>query len=119
MRKLFHVLTLGFSLVILCALMSCNSTPTVPVPPPEMTFVKVSTPDSNYHVFVVGEPNAASSRDVVIVFNEDKGNGVLQDVKDDGSFSVEIAANVGDVLVVQVKRDNQLSSEEELVVPAP
>jgi len=119
MRKFFWELMFVFSSIALIALISCNSTPTVPVPPPEMTYISISSPDQNGQVSVVGNPNAAGSDDVIIVYNETAGSGVIEDAANDGSFSINISASTGDVIVIQIKRDNRLSVEEELVVPGP
>jgi len=97
-------------------LLSCDNTPTVPVPPPEM--VTVMPPESGIAT-VIGDPQAASEDDVVLVFNEDQGIGVMTTALKDGSFVTEIEADVGDLLIIQIKRDNILSREEAHEVPAP
>ncbi len=96
-------------------LLSCDNTPTVPVPPPEMVMVM---PPSSGVAMVVGPSGAASEDDVVLVFNEDQGIGVMTTAEKDGSFQTEIQATVGDLLIVQIKRDNILSREEAHEVPS-
>jgi hypothetical protein len=101
---------------LLCfGLVACNSTPTVPVPPPE--FCAVSPPDET-GLCEVGCGEGYTDRDVALVYNEDWGQGVMQATNDDGSFTVEVEANPGDDLVIQLKHGNDLSAEVWLTVPA-
>jgi hypothetical protein len=96
----------------------CDSTPTVPVPPPEISAISVTPPDVAGNVNVVGDPKAAGAGDVVLIFNQDLGSGVMEEAGPDGSFTAVLKAEVGDQLLVQIKRDNELSDEEYKVVPA-
>ncbi|MCU0664129.1 MAG: hypothetical protein MUC50_17600 [Myxococcota bacterium] len=97
---------------------SCNTTPTVPVPPPEVT--SVSAPNESGRSIVVGPAAAAEQDDIVMVFNYDDGQGVMLRVEnDDGSFEVGVEAAPGDELLIQIKRDNHLSREEGRIVPPP
>lgn len=101
----------------LCVLVpGCDNTPTVPVPPPEVPLVKKSDIAGVY--IVSGAPGTTLPDDIVLIFNEDKGKGVMQTVDDDGSYEVEVEGAPGDSLVVQVKRDMDLSEEETIEAPA-
>lgn len=77
----------------------------------------VSTPDIDGNVNVNGQPSVASDGDIVLVFNDDTGYGAMKEAAVDGSFEVTIQAAVNHIIVVQIKRDNRLSSEENLIVP--
>jgi carbonic anhydrase/acetyltransferase-like protein (isoleucine patch superfamily) len=62
---------------------------------------------------VNGDPGATDTGDVVLVYNSDLGYGVMEKADEDGSFSIEIEAEIGDEIIVQIKRgDLTLSSEE-------
>ena len=110
------VIVLATVVVGLLILTSCNNTPTVPIPPPEMT--TVSPPGEDGYALVNGSSGTAAPGDVILVFNYDLQSGIISVAKEDGSFLVEIEADVGHVLLVQIKRDNDLSEEEEFVVPS-
>jgi hypothetical protein len=94
---------------------ACDSTPTVPVPPPE--FCAASAPDE-FGLCTVGCDGGQTIRNVALVYNEEMGQGLMRETEEDGSFSLEIAAEVGDTLLVQIKHDNKLSGEVVLTVPA-
>jgi hypothetical protein len=94
---------------------ACDSTPTVPVPPPEIC--AVSAPDET-GLCTVGCEQGYTQRDVALVYNENWGSGLMQETEDDGSFQLGIEADVGDVLIVQLKHENRLSAEVRLTVPA-
>ncbi len=96
----------------------CNSTPTVPVPPPEMNAITVTSPDINGVVTVNGDPGAAYNGDIIMIFNEDSGAGVMVEAMADGSFEASLEAQIAHQLLVQIKRDNLLSGEQVLDVPA-
>ena len=129
LQKLFGVLTehqpafgtqlwFGGAIELICGLLiviGCNNTPTVPIPPPEMTIV--SSPGEDGYALVNGVPGSAQEGDVILVFNIDLQSGVICLAEADGSFQVEIEAEAGHILFVQIKRDNDLSDEEEFVVP--
>ncbi len=112
MKKLSKLI---LSVVVLLLIQGCMNTPTVPVPPPEMTSV---VSDQNGVATVTGPSGTAGINDIVLVYNETWGVGVMELVEEaDGSFSIEIEADPGDQLIVQVKRDNRLSREEGRIVP--
>ncbi len=104
-------------LILLCGVLGCNSTPTVPVPPPEV--ISVSAPQDGY-VTVMLNAGEAEQGDIVLVFNEMDGAGVMERIDNpDGSFEVEVEAVASDRLYIQIKQDNELSKEEEHIVPNP
>jgi hypothetical protein len=102
-------------LALLVVATGCNSTPTVPVPPPE--FCGISPPDA-YGIAVVSCEAGQTARNIALVYDETWGQGVMQETNDDGSFSTEIEATVGDTIIVQIKYDDRLSSELYMTVPA-
>jgi len=96
-------------------LSSCDNTPTVPVPPPEV--IAVSSPTDGFSQVLI-DPGEAVQGDIVLVFNENSGYGVMERIENpDGSLEVEIEAEVGDKLYIQIKHDNRLSIEEQHPVP--
>jgi hypothetical protein len=98
------------------AVAACDSTPTVPVPPPE--FCAASAPDAD-DMCTVSCESSTTVKDVALVYNEVRGEGVMRATEPDGSFAVQVAAQEGDDIIVQMKQDNHLSAEIWLVVPAP
>lgn len=102
--------------LVLGLLLGCNNTPTVPIPPPEMTMV--SPPGQDGYATVSGDPGVAEEGDIILVFNFSLNAGVMVLAAGNGSFEVDIEAEAGDRLLVQIKRDNELSEEEELFVPS-
>ncbi len=109
---------LAATALALLVLAGCDSTPTVPVPPPEVSAISMTPPDAAGNVTVTGAPNAAGPGDVVLIFNQDLGSGVMEEAGLDGSFTAVLKAEVGDQLFIQIKRDNELSNEEVGKVPA-
>ncbi len=108
----FHYrLVLG--LIVVFTLVGCNSSPTVPIPPPELIIVEA--PNEEGFSQVTGEPGAAEEDDVVLVFNKNLGEGVMTMAKEDGSFEVEIEAEIGDKISVQIKRDDAVSDDEVVI----
>ena len=101
---------LVLGLIFVFALVGCNTSPTVPIPPPEAIIVE--PPNEEGFSQVKGEPGAAKEDDVVLVFNMDLGKGVMTVAEDDGSFEVEIEAEIGDKISVQIKRDDTVSDNE-------
>jgi hypothetical protein len=83
----------------LCALVlglgcvSCNNTPTLPLPPP----VAQATLDEQGFALVVGEVHALA---YVSVLNESTDQGVITRADDEGHFETRLAAEVGDLLTV-------------------
>ena len=110
----------GFSKIILMSTLflmlgaGCNSSPTVPVPPPQATSIEASVPDQDGFVTVSGMPDPRYGlEDVALVFNDNTGDGVMTDVQLDGSFLTRILANYDDILIIQIKRDNHISEPVE------
>ena len=93
----------------------CNSSPTVPVPPP--TAIQTTIPDADGYVTVSGAPTPAYGLDdVALVFNDNSGDGVMTDVKANGSFQTRIMAQYNDLLIIQIKRHNKISEPVEAAV---
>jgi hypothetical protein len=116
MSSFFRAQTAVFAAGVIAALFGagCNSTPTVPVPPPE--FCGASAPDTD-GISIVTCDEGQTARNVALVYNDDWGSGVMQETNDDGSFTVEIEANSGDGLIIQMKYGSRLSAETYVTVP--
>ncbi len=99
---------IGAGLIVLAG---CNSSPTVPVPPPEMW--EVWPPNQEGYSTIIGEPNAAEEGDVALVINEDSDETATDTVEKDGSFEVEIKAEIGHVIILRILRDDLLSKKSE------
>jgi len=119
MSSLFGHLRTAAAVAVLPALLAfatgCNSTPTVPVPPPEFCGV---TPPDTLGIAVASCEAGQTARNIALVYNDNWGHGVMQETNDDGSFSTEVEANVGDAIIIQIKYDDRLSAEVYLAVPA-
>jgi hypothetical protein len=78
-------------------------------------------PDIDGNVVVHCDSSSAVAGDVALVFNDNVGLGVMErlDVDGVGSFDISVAAEVGDLIVVELKRDDRLSGQIEATVPAP
>ncbi|MCK9458139.1 MAG: hypothetical protein M0R80_00485 [Proteobacteria bacterium] len=111
-KTLLAVAALAASLAIATG---CNSTPTVPVPPPEFCGL---TPPNADGIVVASCEAGQTARNIALVFNDEQGRGVMQETEADGTFSVEIAAAVGDPIIFQIMYDDRLSAEVYLEVPA-
>lgn len=112
MRVFFVKVVLGGVIVTLAG---CANTPTVPVPPPEVT--EIDPPEDDGWARTWAPADSVEPGDVVLVWNETGGHGVMVLAEDDGSFDTLIEATSGDEIIVQVKRDNRLSREEGHFVP--
>jgi hypothetical protein len=111
LTRMFMLAGMGILLFARCA-----NTPTVPLPPPEMT--TVTAPDSTGYSLVAGTTDVATGEDVAMAFNEELRLGVMAAVEADGAFEMEIEADSGHTIVVQIKRGSLLSREEVLTVPS-
>lgn len=116
--KIVQTATLAMivSLLFLFAISGCNSTPTVPVPPPE--FCDVSPPDAD-GLCTVGCEEGQTARNIALVYNDSWGAGVMQETEEDGSFEVEVDCTVADTMIIQIKYDRKLSAEVAIAVPSP
>ena len=104
--------------VVLLVALGCNTTPTVPVPPPEACAIPEPPDESGY--CTVECERQSDEEDVALVFNDELGVGVMElveSVAGDGSFAIEIEADPGDTITVEIKRNGELSSQKILVVP--
>ena len=108
-------LALVATLLFLFAISGCNSTPTVPVPPPE--FCDVSPPNVE-GLCTVGCEEGQTARNIALVYNDSWGSGVMQETEEDGSFEVEVDCTEADTLIIQIKYDRKLSAEVALTVPS-
>jgi hypothetical protein len=100
---------------LLALLSACADSPTVPIPPPEIC--AISPPDAD-GICTVGCEGGSTARNIALVYNDSWGMGVMQETEEDGSFETQIEADVGDVLLIQIKQDRKLSAEEALTVPS-
>lgn len=101
------------SLLVLAVLGGCI-TPSIPIPPPDpgkMTFaVKVEGQDSTATFAYPPDINYVDS--IVFVFNRDRGVGVIEAARPDGSVgpTAPLAATLGEQIVVTFQREDQTVS---------
>lgn len=101
------------SLLVLAVLGGCI-TPSIPIPPPDpgrMTFaVKVEGQDSTATFAYPPDINYIDS--IVFVFNRDRGVGVIEAARSDGSVgpTAPLAAALGEQIVVTFQREDQTVS---------
>jgi hypothetical protein len=119
MSSFYGIARAAITLAMLPALLAiatgCNSTPTVPVPPPE--FCGVTPPDID-GIVIVNCDGGQTARNIALVFNDELGRGVMQETNEDGSFSIQVEANVDDPIIIQIMYDDRLSAEVYMTVPA-
>lgn len=96
---------------LLCA--SCNTTPTLPLPPPLAT---VDVPDERGIALVQGEAEAKS---YISVLNERTASGKITQADDEGTWKVEIEAQSGDPLTIWQEVDGETSEQKHAFVPFP
>jgi hypothetical protein len=96
----------------LLALGACNTTPTLPLPPPVVS--AITAPDENGLVSVRG---AALERAYVSILNNDTSEGVITQAADDGSFQATIAASAGDRLEVWQEQNGESGEHLDIGVP--
>ena len=87
----------------------CANNPTVPLPPPDLTVITTTSPDDEGYVSVIGAPEAAQPDSIVLVYNQETESGVMETADEAGAFEVVIAAQIGNVLSVQCKLDDEVS----------
>jgi len=86
-------------------------TPSIPIPPPDpgkMTFaVKVEGQDSTATFAYPADVNYIDS--IVFIFNRDRGVGVIEAARADGSVgpTAPLAARLGEQIVVTFQREDQ------------
>jgi hypothetical protein len=101
------------SLLVLAVLGGCI-TPSIPIPPPDpgkMTFaVKVEGQDSTATFAYPPDINYVDS--IVFVFNRNRGVGVIEAARPDGSVgpTAPLAAALGEQIVVTFQREDQTVS---------
>jgi len=101
------------SLLVLAVLGGCV-TPSIPIPPPDprqMTFaIQLEGQDST--ATFAYSPNVNYADAVVFVFNRDRGSGVIQRARSDGSVgpTAPLAAAVGEQIIVSFQREDQTAS---------
>lgn len=91
----------------------CNSTPTLPLPPP---VVDVGSPNEQGLVTVRGEVLPLA---YVSVFNERTESGLIVRADGEGDFEVELEAEVGDLISVWSEIDGEQSERKRASVPPP
>jgi hypothetical protein len=102
-----------FSILMLAALGGCI-TPSIPIPPPDpgrMTFaVTVEGPNSTATFAYPPDVNYVDT--IVFVFNRDRGVGVIESAKADGSVgpTAPLSAAVGEQIVISFQREDQTVS---------
>lgn len=110
-------LGLGFALSLTCLVStSCNTTPTLPLPPPLAT---ASVPDEQGFSLVEGQAEADA---YVSVLNEDSPEtekGVITQADQEGAYSVKVKAKSDDRLIVWQTVDGESSELRRLFVPRP
>ncbi len=95
--------------VILLAFLGCNNTPTVPLPPPDVTVISSSEPDENGVVIVTGDEEAAEPESIVLLYNDTTKAGVMEPANAAGAFEAAVPAEAGDVLVLRYMIDDEIS----------
>ncbi|MBN2530276.1 MAG: hypothetical protein JXR76_28050 [Deltaproteobacteria bacterium] len=110
-----HTNPIALIILFWLASVGCNSSPTVPVPPPQA--VQTTIPDTDGFVTVSGSPDDRYGLDdIALVFNDNSGDGVMTDVENDGSFETRIRAQYHDLLLIQIKRMDKLSQSVSVTV---
>jgi hypothetical protein len=93
---------------------SCNTTPTLPLPPP---LAMAGVPDDDGFATIEGDVQALA---YVTVLNETSEEGVITRANHDGHFKTRIAAISGDLLTIwQDLGDGIQSEQKHLSVPRP
>lgn len=85
-------------------------TPSIPIPPPDPTQMEftVEAAGASFRY----PPNANYAEAIVSVYNRDRGLGVIEAARADGSVgpTAPIPATLGDQIVVSFERDDQTVS---------
>jgi hypothetical protein len=101
------------SIFVLVVLGGCI-TPSIPIPPPDpgrMTFVVKVEGDNSTATFAY-PPDINYVDTIVFVFNRDRGVGVIETARADGSVgpTAPVAAALGEQIVVSFQREDQTVS---------
>jgi hypothetical protein len=101
------------SLLVLAVLGGCI-TPSIPIPPPDpgrMTFAVTVSGQSSTATFSY-PPNINYVDSVVFVFNRDRGMGIIETARSDGSVgpTAPLPAALGEQVVVSFQREDQTVS---------
>ena len=101
------------SLVVLAVLGGCI-TPSIPIPPPDpgrMTFALTVSGQDSTATFAY-PPNVNYVDSIVFVFNRDRGVGVIETARSDGSVgpTAPLPAALGEQIVVSFQREDQTVS---------
>ena len=100
--------------VLVLAMVGGCITPSIPIPPPDpgmMTFAITVSGTSSTATFAY-PPNVNYVDSVAFVFNRDRGVGIIETTRSDGSVgpTAPVAAAVGEQLVVSFQREDQTVS---------
>jgi hypothetical protein len=109
-RRLLLAVALPLSLL---SVASCNTAPTLPLPPP---VANVSLPSSAGLVIVEG---MAKSRATMFLYNEQAEAGVIGRADEAGSFVLAIEAMSGDSLTLWQEHSGTPGQQRTLTVPTP
>jgi len=98
----------------LAVVLAACITPSIPIPPPDparMEFTFSGDVGAKQAVFTY-PANVNYVDSVVLIYNRNKGKGVIQDAHDDGSVGPTdpLPADLGDNVVVSFQRDDQTVS---------
>jgi hypothetical protein len=108
-----RTLVLAFVLSGALASASCNTTPTLPLPPP---VASASSPDEQGFALIEGEAHALA---YVSVLNERTEAGVITRADDEGRFRARIAAQIGDLLTIWQEVGGEVGELKRTSVPPP
>jgi hypothetical protein len=89
-------------------------TPSIPIPPPDparMDFTVAGDP-GNTHASFSYPPDVNYGDAIVYVFNRDRGTGIIDTARGDGSVgpTAPVAAAIGEQIIVSFQRDDQTVS---------
>ncbi len=104
---------LALSLLLAVSACSTGSSPTLPIPPPTALS---SAPDANGLVTITG--SGAIEGAMVLAYNERLESGSITVADDMGDFSVQVAAAIGDSIVVWQRVGTDSSQLVTVVVPS-
>ncbi len=108
-----YAVCLGVGSIVVGLTAACNTTPTLPLPPP---LINVGTPNTQGLITVRGEVLPLA---YVSVFNERTETGLIVRADRAGDFEIEIEAEVGDLISVWSEIDGELSERKHANVPPP